>query len=286
MSNEGVTKEDREKLISLLKSNLRQQHRVYTSRKKYLTDEKLDALLKQIPACVSSLYEFVLPESLLKERKRQLMERAMQDQRHERKSRAEYTFELADANAYLSAANVQLKKAFDKAALTKHDEYYDLVVALQLVSGRRNYEIMKSLIVSKASHPYQATVSGICKRDSLRDYAYEPQNIPLLCPFDLFESCLVILREFQEFYGTSSQTNSFVSGRIASASKRVFGRKLTHTQKRNIYVELAYLRREEENHFLIGNQSCSKAVWVARALCHSEPGPPTTTQRYQAIVLT
>lgn len=279
LSRIPIEHEDHTKVENIMTSSLKQQHRVRCSKYQYLKCKEYDDILKQIPVIKAPFYKFNLPRDIVEHRKKVLESRAKEDQRHTRKPRNEYSFSLSDASSFVDTARGLL---LTNPRTMK--DYYILINACQILSGRRNYEIMNSLVYHSSSHPWQANIVGICKKDSLSSYSM--YTIPLLCPYEEWSHAMDKIRNFHDVDGDPSLANSRHGGRILKYSTNVFGRKLTHTQKRNIYIEMAYLRREDENHFLIEDQSCSKAVWVALALCHHEPGKPSTTQRYQAMELT
>jgi hypothetical protein len=223
------------------------------------------------------MYDFTLPIEIIKARKAELNRRALADQRQSRKTKAEYSFTRKEGEEFINTA----VDVIDTVNITKPSSYYEMVVSLQLLCGRRNKEVMSTLQHEPGYNDYTALVWGLCKRDGIKkvDKVY----IPLLCTYDKFTMGMNKLRRFYD--SDQSTNNSRIGSSLARASVRVFNRKLTHSQKRNIYSEMCYLKRCSQSKFLIGEDSCSKTVWIAKCLCHSDPGVPSVTQRYQTMTM-
>lgn len=281
---EANLEEDRVKMTKLMSGSLMDQHKVSYSTTPFLTDPDMDDWLKSLDPCDILFYRFQLPTSIVTERFKQEGARAKLNQEHRLKSR----------NAY-KITEEKMEEMFDIASevvqfsteITSTKKYYETIVALQLVSGRRNYEIMSSLDYHPGPHPYQAIVSGICKKhlEELIEGVEEEHVIPLTVEYRLFEKAMNAVRKFRTFRGLSpTEVNSSYGNCILAASDRLFGRRLTHTQKRNLYVEKAYKMRNV-NQFCVGNESCSRYQWAANALCHVSNSAPGVTQRYQAMLV-
>lgn len=267
--------EDQERLRTLLQSELFEKHRIYIQKKPFLWNRMHDAQLKRIPPVQEQLYRFRLPPEILEYRTQLMMKRDLEQQHHQRSLLYHLTTQEAEdiiehCIAILHSDLVTIK------------DYYDNVVALQILSGRRNYEVLQTLSWFPASHSYQANVSGIAKKRSIGDND-EVFTIPLLCTYDLFSASMQRLRDARDIEGTCQDINSLTSARILSASKRVAGMYLGHSQKRNIYSEMAWKKRSTENHYLVGSQSCSKNIWIQNALCHDFA--ITCTNRYQTMII-
>lgn len=139
--------------------------------------------------------------------------------------------------------------------------WYKLVNCMGILSGRRNYEIYCSLDWEPVpGREYQAYVSGLAKE------VEEPQEggwiIPLLCPYPVFDKCMLAIRDFRELSGSASDLSS-LSSPLLESMERVFGIHLTHSMKRNLYASVAFERRAV-NQFLGGQGA--KTYWVNRAL--------------------
>lgn len=272
---------DHEMVKRLSESSISQQHRVQSSSRRYLVDPDIDLKLKAIKVIKAPFYLFNLPQQIILERKRVLMERARADQRHERKARSYYNISKEETDRIIKAALDYIKSPIK---IKQKKDVCILINACQILSGRRNYEICKSLEYEAADHPMQAKVRGICKKDKLRAEGREDYTIPLLCTYWDWKLAMDLLRYHTKSMPDSpALLNSSLGNKVLEYSDRLFGRKLTHTQKRNIYAEVAYANRETDNLFLVNDKSCSKLVWISRALCHSDPGTPSVTQRYQTM---
>lgn len=223
---------------------------------------------------------FKLPTDIVDERTRIGLERAQMNQQHQLKDRSEYNFTKDEVDSIFEKVYDILNNL---GSITNTKKYYDVIVALQLASGRRNYEVMNCLEYSPSSHPYQANVKNICKKDKTVDPV--EYTIPLHVEYKVFDHAMREARKFRNVSDKSpSEVNSSYGPRILAASTRLFGRRLTHTQKRNLYVEMAHMNRATNN-YLVGSQSCSKGVWASHALCHSISKARNVTERYQTMVI-
>lgn len=284
--DEAVYEEDRIKLTKLLSCSLADQHKVTISSAPFLLDEEMDDWLKCLEPCDIIFHSFQLPTEIANERFRQERSRAKLNQEHRLKAKSAYKITESELDEMFNVAADVVRFAPD---ITSTKKYYEVVVALQLVSGRRNYEIMSSLEYHPGPPPfeYQATVAGICKKsiDELVEGSQEEYVIPLTVEYRLFKVAMDEVRKFKSLRGMSpTEVNSSYGASVLAASGRLFGRRLTHSQKRNLYVEKAYKMRTI-NQFCVGDQSCSKHRWAARALCHVSVRAPDVTQRYQTMIV-
>lgn len=279
MKQEGLPQEDYLKLQDLKDSSLQYQHRVQSSSRKYLSNELYDKWLHHIPALIMPVYKFVLPMEVVSTRKAILTERAQLDQNHNRKEKFEYKCSDVQLQNWIEIS----KATVASIPVASSKQYYEVLVSLQLLTGRRNYEIINSIeMFPVIDNKYQARVTGILKRGTRDD---EMDIIPLLEEYDILDHALKSLREFKNMTGDPSAVNSRVGGNISKASLRLFNRRLTHTQKRNLYVECAWRERETNNKFYVGDNSCSRTVWVGKALGHKFKPVVTLSNRYDAIVI-
>ena len=284
--DEAVYEEDRVKLIKLQSASLADQHKVSISTTQFLLDDETDDWLKSLEPCDAIFHSFQLPTDISNERFKQDRNRAKLNQEHRLKAKSAYKISETELEEMFEVASDVVRFAPDISSTKK---YYEVVVALQLVSGRRNYEIMNSLDYQPGpqGYQYQTTVSGICKKtiDELVEGIEEEYVIPLTVEYRLFKNAMDAVRKFKPLRGLSpSEVNSSYGASILAASNRLFGRRLTHSQKRNLYVEKAYKMRNV-NQFCVGEQSCSKHRWAARALCHASIRAPDVTQRYQTMIV-
>jgi hypothetical protein len=262
------------KLNSLLKASLQVQHRTYTQAKPYLTDHDLDMELKEIPACFEEFYQFQLPSHIVDFYHEARISNDIATQTHSKHDRDRYSLSQEEADVIISVSIDVLQ-----AEINSVSDYYENVVALQVLSGRRNAEILFSLVWSPASHPYQATVTGLTKSKSI-DGITRQHTIPLLCRYELFDKAMTRLRAYRLYESIHDTHNA--AKPISSAAERLFRRRLAHSEKRNLYSEMAW-RNREQNGFLIGDQSCSKHYWIAMALGHDFNLDHTS--RYQTLTI-
>ena len=282
--NEANLEEDKVKLRKLMACSLSDQHKVSISTTPFLVDDEMDDWLKSLEPCDMLFHRFQLPSDVCNERFRQERSRAKLNQEHRLKARSAYKISEADLEQMFNTAADVVQFA---EPITNTKKYYEVVVALQLVSGRRNYEIMSSLDYHPGPNIFQAIVSGICKKtiDELVEGIEEEYIIPITVEYKVFKSAMDAIRKFKSLRGLSpSEVNSSYGASVLAASDRLFGRRLTHSQKRNLYVEKAYKMRNV-NQFCVGEHSCSKHRWAAMALCHASVQTPDVTQRYQAMIV-
>lgn len=250
--------EDVRRLTKLLQASLLEQNRVYsTNKSRYLLNKEADATLHTIrPAC-TVFYDFVLPEAIVQDAFNHSNKRRAQ--RMLQTDGKEYNFSLAEVDEMIRAA----KAAID-TDITRPREYYRVIAALGILSGRRAFEIAKTMSYSQGPTPFQATVTGTTKGNALK--SEQVYSVPLLVPYTSFATAMDKLRAFRTVEGLcDDQPMISIRAGVNIETKKLFKRSLSHTQKRNIYSEMAY--RDRENNGFVA-QGCSKAAWVKMALCH------------------
>lgn len=268
---------DKEKLYDILNSPLRERHRAYMMKRRYLWDKDFDKKFKTIKPVNPLMYEFDLPDQLKEWKTSTVYKRNVARQHHMVAHKSDYKMSEYDADLLIEKCIGILN-----SPITSSKVYYDNVFALLILSGRRNYEILRTLDWAPASHMYQVNVCGLCKKKGIGEREDPVCTIPLLCTYDLFAEGMKKVRNYKDLSDYDLATLNGLSGQsIKRASKRIAGRVLDHTKKRNIYSEMAWKRRDTENHYLIGEQSCSKHVWIQHALCHEFSISDTT--RYQIM---
>lgn len=278
------SQEDLDRIIRLLSSSLTDQHRVSISSRPFLDDQDLDDELKACDPCNDLFHRFQLPEHIIKAKFSQELQRTRLNQQHALRPREDY--KLSEEELFDMFSKVDDRLTFSESIITSK-QYYDVIVCLQLASGRRNFEIISTLEYRPGPTSYQAIVSGICKNQNLEmhENIIPEYTIPLNVDYKTFSKAMNAVRTYKPLYEmTPSEVNSSYGARILAASERLFGRRLTHTQKRNIYVEKAY-RMRNVNQFCSGAQSCSRHMWAAKALCHTTSISTDCTQRYQAMTV-
>lgn len=255
---------DSNAIIAVLQLPLSRQHALHSQKMSYLEDREYNMLFKSIRPLIPQFYKFNLPDHVksvyeLKSRNIQIKQ-----QLHEHKDKTHYNFTLSEIDNMIEWA----KRTVDGVeVINSSTQYYNVALALQLLTGRRNNELAYRMVLIPTSHPMQATVVGISKKTD----PHTTHMIPLLYDFSKIEHALHRLRDFSD-----SMTPYFSQG-ITKASKRVFGRNLVHTQKRSIYAETAY-RNRKDNEYM---PNATKMFWIANALCHDFV--PSATQQYQTI---
>lgn len=279
MKDPDLPAEDYLLLNDLKTSSLQYQHRVQSSNRKFLSSEKHDKWLHHIPALIYPVYNFTIPKEIAQARKLSLANRAKDDQTHDRKGRSYYKFSNDQLENWIEIAKVMIRSL----PIRTVGHYYEVILGIQLLSGRRNSEVIKTLQLGPVpGYPYQAWVLGIAKRD-VHDQVED--RIPLLDDFDALDHALKAARDYKSFDGDCSVMNSRVGGSLSKAAKRLFNQNLTHTQKRNIYAEMAWRKRENQNMFCIGEESCCRTVWFSRALAHRSLPVVTLSNRYDNLVI-
>jgi hypothetical protein len=275
---EKANQDDYDRLNVLYNAPLKAQHRISIQKKPFLQDRVLDRELKDLKPVKSYMYDFVLPPDIVADAMHQNHLSMIEAQSHQRQPLDSYKMSEAQA---IDIIETSIGVLHDP--LVEEKDYWKNMVALQILSGRRNYEILMTLNYSRASHPFQANVSGILKKRSFEDVDTETYTIPLLCSYDLFHKAMDRFRDVRDIYGTPKELSSMIGGKLNTACKRLFGRRMTHTQKRNLYSEMAFRRRHTENHYLINDQSCSKSMWIINALAHDVSF--SVHERYQTMLI-
>jgi hypothetical protein len=273
-----VSKDDYDRLAVLYNAPLKSQHRVSIQKRQFLHNREHDQELKDIKPVKSYMYEFLLPQEIVTDAMHQNHLAMVEAQTHQRQPLETYHMTEAEAINIIETSIAVLHEN-----LVEEKDYWKNLVALQIVSGRRNYEILMSLEYNRSSHPYQANVKGILKKKQMGEKDGVVYTIPLLCTYDLFQKAMNRFRDIKDIYGTSKEISSMIGGKLNTACRRLFGRNLTHTQKRNVYSEMAWRRRLTENHYLIDDQSCSKSMWIINALAHDVTF--SVHERYQTMII-
>lgn len=255
---------DSNAIIAVLQLPLSRQHALHSQKMSYLEDREYNILFKSIRPLFPQFYKFNLPDHVKNAHELKSKDIQIKQQLHAHKDKTHYNFTVSEIDSMFEWA----RRTVDEVDIVKSStQYYNLALALQLLTGRRNNEIAHRMLLIPTSHPMQATVVGISKKTD----PHATHIIPLMYTFDKIENALHRLRDYSD-----TMTPYFSQG-ITKASKRVFNRNLVHTQKRSIYAEAAYKNRKENEYM----PSATKMFWVANALCHDFV--PSATQQYQTI---
>lgn len=281
-SDINISGDDFKRITDYMGMTLHQQHKIQSSKLPYLENREQDSIFRSIRPMFPAYYDFVFPPTYQKANQQHKVQRSKDKQNHKAQEKEFYTITKSDITTILETAT----KIMEVSGIRNKTEYFKAVNAVQMVSGRRNIEVVKLLEYEPAEHVYQAKVRGLAKQTGER-YVTEWTTVPLLCEFSVFKRKM---DEIRAFWDVSSMDNKAVDHLIGQSvrywSKKLFGRMLSHTQKRNIYSEIAWSVREK-NGFHNGDNSCSKYVWVAKALGHEvNYSVLSHTQAYQIMNIT
>lgn len=262
-------------VCDLSEATLQVQYHAFASKKPVLRSAWADEELKSISPLFEAFMDFCVPAKIARHRSDLRFD---VDMAKHTAVRPNYILTHVEADKIRKIAVAVLHE--ETQAPQTMMEALRLLSALQIVSGRRNFEIVHSLVATSNGKPFQCHVSGLCKQTPV-----EETDIPLLVECDVFLRRLAQLREFQPLSGISSSRQLTHRGQqIKDAGKKLFGRAMSHTQKRNLYVELAWARRFEENQFLVEDGHCSKMLFVKKALGH-QIQQWTPTDAYQTMMI-
>lgn len=253
------------RVMAVTQLPLSKQHSLHSRKLRFLHNKDYDRLFKSIKPLTSAFYAFKLPTELVSEYEKQKRDVVVEQQLHKRKSPEYYTFTDKEIEDIVEWA---LQRVND-VGISNSTDYYEVALALQLLTGRRNREVAESMTLLPTSHSMQAHVHGIMKKPTDTTVFI----IPLLGQYNKVSDALDELRLFKEKH------DDYFSQGVIRASKRVFGRNLTHTQKRSIYIEYGYKHRERLGYF----PSSTKLYWSSNALCHEFTVSPT--QHYQTLII-
>lgn len=275
-----LSEEDFERVSSFLQLSLKEQHRRHLHKSSILRNKIHNQEFLKIRPVFPAFYDFLLPTEFIKEKKSSTLQKKIDKQLHRDKPRSFYTFRFDKVNQILTKVLEVLETT---NSIQSSTDYFNVFNAIQLVSGRRNTEIGKTLDYQPhPDHALQARVRGLLKND---EGGSEWITIPLLCRYEIFEEKMNMLRHYKPLGGIEiRQCDKKLSYGVARGAKRLFGMSLIHTQKRNLYGELAFMQRSINKFMYNENESCSKFVWVAKALGHViNYRNFSTTQLYQVI---
>jgi len=151
--------------------------------------------------------------------------------------------------------------------ITNSSECIDVIICLQIVTGRRFNEIAEHAIFSPHL-PYQCWVQGLLKES---DIDCQVHLIPILISFDIIKSNIARVR-------TWTQEHIIPDNYTKKRSMALFGFPLIHGSIRNLYLELAYHFRSMSGFY----PGATRSFFDMKALCHQEK--LTSTMSYQKLV--
>lgn len=264
--------------MELLDMPLHRQEFIYKSKRQYLSDRSLDNELKTIPPLKQYIYDFVLPSEWIILRCQHQTDIALEKQARGSNISSDKVHNMMDrASRVMSHYEESTSNVFD------------LIVALQLLTGRRQIEVMKlATILPVPGEPYLAKVKSLAKSANRDVFGENEITIPLLLSYKNINRAWELMRNkigvMIEDIPQHEITKKFGS-HCQCARNRVYGKLdgkiICHTQLRNMYAELAWEDRSL-NGFLNGQGT--KHHWIGQALGH-ELKRPDDTQLYQIISL-
>ena len=255
--------EDRYTLTYLLTKPLLEQQQIYKMKKPVLRDHIAQARLNKINPAIQLICDFKLPEDVVSHV--MAYTRNARQKRMYHQDGREYTMTRVDMDRILAVA----KRTIDVRTnpVQRPKQWCEYVVCCGLLSGRRTWEIVSTLEWDPLPDlPFQARVSGMAKslEHEVMNQGHPEIDIPLLCDFDTFDRAMWELRGFRTLTGRCDDKENNIQAGLRSASQRLFGRVISHTEKRNIYSEMAF-RDKENSKFML---DCSRVAWVEAALGH------------------
>jgi hypothetical protein len=267
--------EDKAKLEKLLVSPLAFQRRLFKQPNVTFDSDEVEERFQKLDPCPADFDRFKLPSHVF-----EIYKREKERRRTERIMKRPEPLTPSVVNDILAKAKEVAVKEIKAAG-----DYYAAITAIGLLSGRRNFEVVSTLRWEEVpSFPYQARVTGILKKGvtAFIDGAEEEFTIPLLCPFELFDTAMGNIRAFRDVGGVSSDIEGETAKvGIRRASIKVFGEALGHTKRRGLYGNLVWEQRKI-NKF---RPDVSKDAFIKLALCHVLSFPDTTTGYTAAVEL-
>lgn len=261
--------QDFQVLENLLTSSLGVRVRFHESTKQVycLEDETLNAILKQIKPLQEPFYEFIMPQTIIQKAQDINKKRVLDNHQHTHNPSSFYNFDQEMVTTTIDTARNYICNPS-----TKPKTSY-LLACLQILTGRRNIEICGTAVWTPVpGKPYQASISGIAKQTGILTNQPNDVVVPLLSDFDTIHNALQCLR------ATQSTRKRVIPSGYHLAQLKLFGRKLTHTQYRGVYIHSAFQNRST-NEF---HPDVSRDLFNILALGHT-PSYFSTSQDYSTI---
>ncbi len=264
-----LTEEDVFKLKRLLRLPLNKQNQIEHSFKSYLSTRQLSLKLREIRTCIAPLYDFKMPPDWKSQATRQVKARREILQGVSTTRENEGHFKLS--NEQLMDIIIKAREIVDSPTITKKTkEYPNLIVSLMILTGRRLVEVCKTMtLLPVEGNEFQARVDGIAKRREDQQGILS-DVIPLLHPLSKIQEALESARRHKQ-YTSNEECALKMASCTTAATTRLFGCRLSHTARRNIYLEAAYENKEKESRFLVGDHAVSKRQWMNMALYMQKP---------------
>lgn len=261
-------------LRNLLLSSTAEKHNISNNTKSSIFKSKeIYEMFKSVKPLHPNFYEFHLPEELQILKDQAVDEKKILKQKHLR-SRSN-VFEINEATLR-EWKNIALEIVSDEKSYTFRNLGH-VIASLQLLCGRRTHEILNCMtIVSSGPTTHSAKIKNLAKQ--LRGLeSDEILVIPLLCHFETFKLAIEKIRNLEPEAGA---VRPYLVTKISKATEDLFGRRLDHTTKRNVYCELCWLYRSLHNCYT----TYSKKAFFATILGHQYHFD--TTDQYSSLEVT
>lgn len=247
MKDPSTCEEDFKKLAVIVETP--RKLRWLQMRKGCLNNPETHARLCEIEVFDKMYYEFVPTPEMNVEIAKYSKSLVIKNHKHNHKSKERYNFPADEVDDAIFRATTFCNS--DTVDWTKKKNSLQLLEALCLLTGRRKWELCKTLKMrSSPISDYQAVVSGIAKDIKTGE---EERVIPLLAPIATVAKGIVNLRKIDHQMGSYSQP----------AGTKLFP-KLNHTTFRDLYCKRAW-RDRAVNQFM--PEQCSELYWCSQALC-------------------
>lgn len=257
LASEATSREDQSRLhnLNLLSTNnicnIIHQH----NSRPYLIDLETDMRLKQLKPMAPEYYEFVLPQDYIDAYVTHIRARDDTILNREAAPSEDYVMTKEERNRVVGIARGVIMSSYQPLQRTK--DYVDLLNALMVVTGRRSYEVAQTMSMEPVEgFNYQANFSGLQKKS-------EAGPKPILIAYPDVDRCLGLVRDYRT-YESNRAYSSRMSSAIAVSAKRLWGRKIAHSHKRNIYVDEGFDDREYNKFY----PNLVKQHWAGMALGH------------------
>ena len=251
--------QDRLDLFDLMEESLRKQHRMHLllQKKDIFHEKSVNQYMRSLRPVKPIFYDFTFPDDVQRRAK------WIKAQRDLSKQEVTSTMDIDYRTAILNRSHDLIH---DMKVESKED-FWNLVTALQIVSGRRVNEIAINLEYdSIPDKPFQALVTGISKKFN-NDEVY---TIPLLVSYTKFKRAMDKIRDYDYHEGMKFCDHANKQGELDKASQKrekMFGLRVIHSEIRAIYAEEAYKERAY-NKF---EEKASMALFKSRALSLPDP---------------
>lgn len=276
LEHESLTEKDEQVILKLVDSNRFQQNRFHQQSRNsnIFSNPDLNDMFWAHSPLLPCYEEFRLPPEIA-----DMSVYAQKQRARERLTNISPHYIISNETRQ-HIVEMCIEFAHSTFQITHKKEWKKAVLALGILSGRRNLEIIKSLTVYPViNKPFQAKITGLLKKPFQED---EQKTIPLLCEYAVFERLLWLMRHFWTPEGTPDEISHRISKGLLEKSIQWFDQKITHTIKRNIYADAAYERRQLNQFLQDTGKSYSRNHWIAAALgIYLED---RTLDRYQIII--